>query len=62
MRSGIQPPKHKLKCLIMSFADALVASTPEEKNARMQRNKKHEVQDPEEGKAGKKDDHHPIYL
>ena len=32
MMSGSQPPKHKLKSL--SFADALIAPTPEEQKAR----------------------------
>ena len=55
MRSGSQPHKHKL-----TFADALVAApAPEEKKvrdrveARKERNKK---SDPEEEKAGKKDE------
>ena len=57
MRSGSQPHKHKLT---MSFADAIATvPTPEERKAQelveaqKQRNKK---PDPEEGKAGKKDE------
>ena len=57
MRSGSQPPKLKLKS--PSFADALVASTPEEEKARERveaRKRRNKKQDPEEGKEGKKDD------
>ena len=57
MRSGSQPPKHTLKAL--SFADALIASTPEEKKARERveaRKRRNKEQDPEEGKEGDNDD------
>ena len=57
MRSGSQPPKHKLKTL--SFVDALVSPTPEEKKARERveaRKRRNKKQDPEEGNGSKKDD------
>ena len=57
LRSGSQPHKHKLKSL--SFADALIAPTPKERNARERvelRKRRNKKQDPEEGKEGEKDD------
>ena len=57
MRSGSNPPKHKLEP--PGFADALAAQTPEEKKARARveaRKRRNKKQDPEEGKEGKKDE------
>ena len=52
MRRGSQPPKHKL-----TFADAIgAAPTPEEKKARERVEARNKKQDPEGGKAWKKDD------
>ena len=60
MRSGSNPPKHKLKT--MSFADALPSPTPEEQKARervearKRRHKKDPDSVPEEGNGGKKEE------
>ena len=53
MRSG-SPPKRKLKSL--SFAEALMGPTPEEKKARgrVEARKRRRKKEPEEGKDGKK--------
>ena len=58
MRRVSQSPKHKLKTL--SFADALVSPTPEEKKARglgrVEARKRRHNKDPKEGKGGKRGD------